>query len=178
MSLLNSAPGQISGKTDLHFLVSDWPKLQKSRIPFWAGTLSAFRWYIKRLQPASDLRVTAVRNSTDRWNNFSCRSYLPVWNRFLVKFRHDLPRNFAYKKCCQRTQLSAGYSYDSFQHTVGSLRHFEALLHFWTHSGQTGLHSFGQVFGPQNGWYLLGSEYNFWKKLSHLSDAYSNSCFW
>jgi hypothetical protein len=34
------------------------------------------------------------------------------------------PREFVYKKCRQQTQLSAGYSYDSFQHTVWSLQIF------------------------------------------------------
>jgi hypothetical protein len=51
---------------------------------------------------------------------------------FFTKFCHDLPRNFAYEKCRQRTQLSAGYSYDSFQHTVG---HYGALK-FCFSSGQ------------------------------------------
>jgi hypothetical protein len=57
---------QNSGGTDLQFSVSDWPKLWKSRIPFWTTTHSAFRWYIKWLETVSDLRVTAVGNSTGR----------------------------------------------------------------------------------------------------------------
>jgi hypothetical protein len=103
-------------------------KLKKSRIPFRKATLSAFRWSIKRTQPVSVLWATAVGNSTRRWNNISGRSYHPVQNRFLAKFHHDLPRKFAYKKCRQRTQLSAGYSYDSFWYTVRLLWHFEVLL--------------------------------------------------
>jgi hypothetical protein len=53
--LLYPVSAQNSGKTDLQFLDSDWPKLWKSRILFWKATLSAFRWSIKRLQPVSDL---------------------------------------------------------------------------------------------------------------------------
>jgi hypothetical protein len=49
-----------------------------------------------------------------------------------VKFCHDLPRNFAYEKGRQRTQLSAGYSYDSFQHRFsryGILRSYSSSEH-------------------------------------------------
>jgi hypothetical protein len=44
--------------------------------------------------------------------------------RNFMKFRHDLPRNFVYEKCRQWTQVSTGYSYDSFWYMVRSLRHF------------------------------------------------------
>jgi hypothetical protein len=47
--------GQNSGGTDLQFSISDWPKLQKPRIPFWTTTLSDFGWSIKCLQMVSDL---------------------------------------------------------------------------------------------------------------------------
>jgi hypothetical protein len=129
--------GQNSGRTDLQFSVSDWLKLWKSQILFQTTTLSAFWWSIKWLQMVSNLWVTAVRNSTGHRVSISGRSYLPVSNRFLMNFCYDLPRNFLYKKRCERTQLSAGYSYDSFRHTVWSLRIFEAKLQCRTDSRQT-----------------------------------------
>jgi hypothetical protein len=48
------------------------------QITFRMITLSAFRWSIKWLQTVSDLRVTAVRNSTGRLISISGRSYLPI----------------------------------------------------------------------------------------------------
>jgi hypothetical protein len=83
-------------------------------------------------------------------------SYLPLQIRFWTKFRHDLPRNFVYEECRQRTQLSAGYSYDLFWHTVWLLRHFEVRFYFWADSGPIGTHVFDMVFRPQWGWNLLG----------------------
>jgi hypothetical protein len=68
ISMINAAAefysGQNSGRTDLQFSVSDWPKLWKSQILFQTTTLSAFWWSIKWLQMVSNLWVTAVRNST------------------------------------------------------------------------------------------------------------------
>jgi hypothetical protein len=113
--------GQNSGGTDLQFFVSDWSKLQKSQIPFQTISLSVFQWSIKWLQTVSDLWVMAVGNSTNRRLSISGRSYLPIISRFLVKFHHDLPRNFIYEKHHQWTQLSVGYSYNSFWHMVWSL---------------------------------------------------------
>jgi hypothetical protein len=56
------------------------------------------------------------------------RLYLSAQVRILVKIRHDLPRNFVYKKCRERAQLSAGHSYGLFRHTVWLLRIFEVRL--------------------------------------------------
>jgi hypothetical protein len=86
-----------------------------------------------------------------------------------VKFHHDLPRNFVYEKCRQQTQLSVGCSYGLFRHTVWLVWRFKVLLQIWTGYGQIGLQVFVHVIGPQNVWDLLGSEYNFWRKLGQLS---------
>jgi hypothetical protein len=47
--------GQNSGGTDLQFSVSNWPKIQKSQIPFRITALSTFQWSIKQLQTVSNL---------------------------------------------------------------------------------------------------------------------------
>jgi hypothetical protein len=113
---------QNSGGTDLQFSISDWPNLLKSRIPFWMTTLSDFQWSIKWLQTVSDLRVTSVGNSTGH--------ELPENSSWA-------PRKFIDERRRRRTHLSAGYSYESFRHTVWSLQIFEVRLWCWTDSGLT-----------------------------------------
>jgi hypothetical protein len=54
--------------------------------------------------------------------------------RFLRSF--NFSKNFVYERCRQRTQLSAGYSYDLFQHTVWSLQIYEVRFQCYTDSGQ------------------------------------------
>jgi hypothetical protein len=96
---------------------------------------------------------------------------------FLAKFCHDLPRNFVYKKRRQWTQLSAGYSNDSFRHTVWWLRICEVRLWWCTDCGQTdvGMEFWG--LGAYDQWDSLGSKNRFGRTLSQISDAYSNTCF-
>jgi hypothetical protein len=77
----------------------------------------------------SDLRVKPIGNRLD----YSIGENLDRLNvstqvRILEKIRHDLPRNFVHEKRRERAQLSAGYSYGLFRHTVWLLRIFEVRL--------------------------------------------------
>jgi hypothetical protein len=70
---------------------------------------------------------------------------------FWQKICHVLPRNFVYEKRCQRTQISTGYSYDLYRHTVWSLWCFEDLFQFLTGYGQIGLQHLVRFLGHKMG---------------------------
>jgi hypothetical protein len=107
---------QNNSGTDLQFSVSDWLKLWQSQIPF--TVLEKNSQLSDGLSNGSKrLAIYELRQSKTRPVTES--AFLPD-HTFLyktgvfMKFRHDLPRNFVYKKCRRQTQLSAGFSYDSF----------------------------------------------------------------
>jgi hypothetical protein len=90
VSLLNSVSGHNSSRTDLQFSISNWLKLQKSRIPFQTTTLSAFRWSINgsKWLAICELRQSETRSvaesafladhtflyKTGFWRNFTMTS--------------------------------------------------------------------------------------------------------
>jgi hypothetical protein len=117
---------------------------------FWPYMWNNWSWVMHTMSPwfwqkngygktVNDLWVTAIGNWTDCWIIISGQTWPPCMNQVLAHIYHDLPRNFVYDKCHQWTQLSAGYSYDLFLHTV--------------------IPVLDQIFGPQYGWKWLRFEY-------------------